>query len=122
MLLTEMVVPKIVSVMIVQIKCGLSGPEASRMKPQTLKIPTTLTLQETCAGEDFKGFFLSVVQYTAGLFAAISMIIYTTMGAKCISKIIGSGRRMIMMMQPSKVLTCVTLVTCFAGHADASRV
>ncbi len=51
MLLTE-IVPKIVYVMIVQIKCVLSGPEASRMKPQTLKIPTTLTLQETCAGED----------------------------------------------------------------------
>jgi hypothetical protein len=50
MLLTEMVVPKIVSVMIVHIKCVLNGPEASRMKPQTLKIPTTLTLQETCAG------------------------------------------------------------------------
>ena len=72
--------------------------------------------------ERIKDFFLSVVQYTAGLFAAISMMIYTTMDAKCISKIIGSGRRMIMMMQPSKVLTCVTLVTCFAGHADASRV
>ena len=92
------------------------------MKPQTLKVPTTLTLEETCAGEDFKGFFLSILQFTAGLFAAISTMIYTTMGAKCTSKIIGSGRRMIMMMQPSKVLTCVTLVTCFAGHADASRV
>ena len=52
MLLTEIAVPKIVSAMIVQIKCVLSGPEASRMKPQTLKIHTTLTLQETCAGED----------------------------------------------------------------------
>ena len=52
MLLTEIVVPKIVSVMIVQIKCVLRGPEAIRMKPQTLKIPATLTLQETCAGED----------------------------------------------------------------------
>ena len=51
MLLTEIVVPNIVSVMIVQIKCVLIGPEASRMKPQTLKIPT-MTLQETCAGED----------------------------------------------------------------------
>jgi hypothetical protein len=169
MLLTEMVVPKIVSVMIVQIKCGLSGPEASRMKPQTLKIPTTLTLQETCAGsmndickttnciappvigsigrnatqvdrldwvppkpwsdqnldngvERIKDFFLSIVQCTAGLFAAISMMIYMTKCANCLSTIIGSGRRMIMMMQPSKVLTCVTLVTCFAGHADASRV
>ncbi len=72
--------------------------------------------------ERIKDFFLSIVQYTAGLFAAISIMIYTTMGAKCISKIIGSGRRMIMMMQPSKVLTCVSLVTCFAGHADATSV
>ena len=52
MLLTEIGVPKIVSVMIMQIKFVLSGPEASRMKPQTLKIQTTSTLQETCAGED----------------------------------------------------------------------
>ena len=64
MLLTEIVVPNIVSVMIVQIKCVLIGPEASQMKPQTLKIPTTLTLQETCAGEDAslgnkdEGYFL----------------------------------------------------------------
>jgi hypothetical protein len=54
------------------------------------------------------------------LFAAISMmIIYKTMGAKCQSKIIVFGRRMIMMVRPTTVWTCVTLLACFTGHADA---
>jgi hypothetical protein len=53
------------------------------------------------------------------LFAAISMMIYKTMGAKCQSKIIVFGRRMIMMVQPTTVWTCVTLLACFTGHADA---
>ena len=54
------------------------------------------------------------------LFAAISMMIYKTMGAKCQSKIIVFGRRMIMMVQPTTVWTCVTLVASFAGHVNAS--
>jgi hypothetical protein len=56
------------------------------------------------------------------LFADISMMIYKTMGAKCQSKIIVFGRRMIMMVQPTTVWTCVTLLTCFAGHANAAQV
>ena len=57
------------------------------------------------------------------LFTAISMmIIYKTMGAKCQSKIIVFGRRMIMMVQPTTVWTCVTLLTCFAGHVNAAQV
>jgi hypothetical protein len=56
------------------------------------------------------------------LFAAISMMIYKTMGAKCQSKIIVFGLRMIMMVQPTNVWTCITLVACFAGHANAAQV
>ena len=41
------------------------------------------------------------------------------MGAKCQSKIIVFGRRMIMMVRPTTVWTCVTLLACFTGHADA---
>ena len=67
------------------------------------------------------GFLLSLALYATAtvLFAVISVMIYTKMGAKCLSKIIVSGRRIIMMMQPTTVWTCVTLVACFAGHADA---
>ena len=61
----------------------------------------------------------SLALHATVLFAAISMMICTTMGAKCRLKIIVSGRRMIMMMQPTTVWTCVTLLACFAGHADA---
>ena len=43
-------------------------------------------------------------------------------GTKCLSKTIVSSRRMIMMMQPTTVWTCVTLVACFAGHANAAQV
>ena len=64
----------------------------------------------------------SLVLYQAMLLVAISVIsavICFIIGSIHLSKIIVSGRRMIM-MKPSAVVTCLTLVACFAGHADAS--
>ena len=64
----------------------------------------------------------SLVLYQAMLLVAISVIsavICFIIGSIRLSKIIVSGRRMIM-MKPSAVVTCLTLVACFAGHADAS--
>jgi hypothetical protein len=63
----------------------------------------------------------SLVLYQAMLLVAISVIsavICFILGSIRLSKIIVSGRRMIT-MKPSAVLTCLTLVACFAGHADA---
>jgi hypothetical protein len=69
--------------------------------------------------EQIEDYLLSLVLYAAVLFAATSMMIYATKGASSLSKIIFSCSKMIMMMLPTTVLTCVTLVACFAGHADA---
>ncbi len=60
-----------------------------------------------------------LVLYTAVLFAAIFAMNCFIIGTTRLSKIIVSRGRMIIMMQPSILLTCFTLVTCFAGHADA---
>ena len=49
----------------------------------------------------------------------ISAVICLIIGSIRLSKTVVSGRRMIM-MKPSAVATCLTLVACFAGHADAS--
>ena len=61
----------------------------------------------------------SLVLY-AVLFAAISVMNCFISVTTRLSKIIVSRGRMIPMMQPSILLTCFTLVACFAGHADAS--
>ncbi|KAL3792470.1 hypothetical protein ACHAW5_005585 [Stephanodiscus triporus] len=64
----------------------------------------------------------SLVLYQAMSFVAISVIsavICFILGSIRLSKIIVSGRRIIM-MKPSAVVMSLTLAACFAGHADAS--
>ncbi len=61
----------------------------------------------------------SLVLY-AVLFAAIFAINCVIIGTSPLMKSIVSHGRMAIMMQPSILLTCFTLVACFAGHADAS--
>ena len=143
MLLTEMVVPKIVSVMIVHIKCVLNGPEASRMKPQTLKIPTTLTLQETCAGsmndickttncvappvidgnvsQNANQFDLlpTHTSFTAAPLVAISGMISVIIGAPRQAKIIVQGQKKVGMMTSPTMLSCPALVLACITHANS---
>ena len=53
------------------------------------------------------------------LVVAISAMNCFVTGTTRLMKIIVSRGRMVIMMQPSILLTCFTLVACFSGHADA---
>ena len=66
-------------------------------------------------------FLPSLVLYASVLLVVtISAMNCFVTGTTRLIKIIVSRGRMVIMMQPSMLLTCLTLVACFAGHADAS--
>jgi len=62
----------------------------------------------------------SLVLYASVLLVvAISAMNCFVTGTTRLMKIIVSRGRMVIMMQPSILLTCFTLVACFAGQVDA---
>ena len=62
----------------------------------------------------------SLVLYASVLLVvAISAMNCFVTGTTRLMKIIVSHGRMVIMMQPSILLTCFTLVACFSDHADA---
>ena len=123
--------------------CGIRGPEANRMQSQTLEIPKTFSLQETCAGStnvipktancvappvidgnidhNTKQFDLLATHtsFTAAPLVTISGMISVIIGAPRQAKIIAQGRKKVGMMTSPTMLSCPALVLACITHANA---
>ena len=99
-----------------------SAPETVRIHVQSCLVPDALAGGEIIQIVDRpKDVLPSLVLYASVLFfVAISAMNCFVTGTTRLMKSIVSRGRMALMMQPSILLTCFTLVACFAGHADAS--